>query len=270
MQNDVNTTDLDFIYKKTRMILDSQKNIVIVTNGKQLKEVNKAFLSFFNLAKLEDFLQKASCICDYFVQEEGERYLKKVDASGKSWAETVLEDSNIIHKAMIFDPNGMEHIFEVTGQRLQIEGCLDEEVMVFTDITKIEHQRVMISKMELPILEIADGVMMVPLVGLIDSTKSQKLMENILFAIKDKEVKVVVIDIQGISIIDSAVAAHIVKITKATKLMGCETIVSGISPEVAQTIVSLGIDVENMRTTSNLKTALKLAFKSIRFELVAI
>jgi len=93
-------------------------------------------------------------------------------------------------------------------------------------------------------------------------------MEYFLFEIKVKEVKVIIIDIQGISMMDSAVAAHIVKITKATKLMGCEAIVSGISPEVAQTIVNLGINVENMRTTSNLKDAIKLAFKSIKFEIV--
>jgi len=259
--------NVNYLYKKTKLILDSQKNIVIVTNGHQILEANKAFLDFFKTNSLEEFLENASCICDYFIQSEGERYLKKIDQSGKNWADVVIGNPESIHKAMVLDKNGMEHIFEVSGQKLQLEGIDDEDVIVFTDITRVEQQRVMISNMEIPILQMTDGLMMIPLIGLLDSTKSQKLMENILFEIKVKEVKVIIIDIQGISMMDSAVAAHIVKITKATKLMGCEAIVSGISPEVAQTIVNLGINVENMRTTSNLKDAIKLAFKSIKFEI---
>lgn len=262
--------DTEYMYKRTRLILDSQKNIVVVTDGIKIIDANHAFLNFFGIASLGEFLKSASCICDYFLQEENERYLQKIDSSGTRWTDIVLANPNHLHKAMILDKNGMEHIFEVSGQKLDLDNGINEDVMVFTDITTIEHQRVVISKMELPVLEIADGLMMIPLIGLIDSTKSQRLMENILLSIKLHEVKVVIIDIQGILIMDSAVAAHIVKITKATKLMGCETIVSGISPEVAQTIVNLGINIENMRTTANLKTALKLAFQTIKFELVSL
>lgn len=260
--------DIDHLYKKTRLILDSQKNIVILTDGKNLIDANKAFFDFFQVDSLEEFFNTASCVADFFVQYDGENYLSKFDRNGRNWADLVLENPENIHKVMIIDKNGMEHIFEVSGQRLfEQEEHSKEDVIVFADITRLEQQRLMISQMELPLLQMTEGLMLIPLIGFLDSAKSQRLMENILFEIKEKEVKIIIIDIQGISVMDSAVAAHIVKITKATKLMGCETIISGISPEVAQTIVNLGISVENMQTTSNLKNAIKIAFKAINFEL---
>ncbi|MCK5293239.1 MAG: STAS domain-containing protein [Arcobacteraceae bacterium] len=113
--------------------------------------------------------------------------------------------------------------------------------------------------MEVPILEISDNIALIPLVGILDSVKSQTLMENILLSIKDKSTKITIVDIEGIMIVDSAVAAHLIKITKATRLMGCRTILSGIAPEVAQTMVNLGINLDDIFTTSTLKDALKLA-----------
>ncbi|RXK06696.1 sigma-B regulator RsbR [Halarcobacter bivalviorum] len=123
----------------------------------------------------------------------------------------------------------------------------------------MENQAILIAEMEIPILEINEQTTLIPLIGILDSVKSQNLMENILISIKDKMTKVAIIDIEGIVIVDSAVAAHLIKITKATKLMGCTTILSGIAPEVAQTIVNLGINLDGIYTTSTLKDAIKLS-----------
>lgn len=125
------------------------------------------------------------------------------------------------------------------------------------------------AKFDLPLLKIADTVLMVPLVGTLDSVKSQKVMEDILINIKLEEIRVLVIDIAGIKVVDSSVAAHLVKIAKATRLMGCKSIVSGISPNIAQSIVNLGVDTSGIETTNTLKDAMTLAYSAIGIELVS-
>jgi rsbT co-antagonist protein RsbR len=78
--------------------------------------------------------------------------------------------------------------------------------------------------------------------------------------IKETEARVFILDISGVAVMDTAVANHLIKMTKASLLMGCECIISGISPAIAGTIVELGIDVGTVNTRSNLKDALSLAF----------
>jgi len=257
---------------RAKLILDASPNIVIVSDGVNLIDANQAFFDFFDYDSLESFLKKYSCICDLFLQKDGKDYLEKVDSHGVVWTDRVLENKWHSHlKALIKDTNGVECIFEVSGKSLKDPNSDKlEVVMVFNDITHIEMQAQMMADMEMPILDISHDIFMIPIIGILDSVKSQKLMENTLENIQEKESKVVVVDISAITTIDSAVAAHLIKITKATKLMGCDSIVSGVSPAIAQTIVNLGIDIETMETTANLKSALTAAFKICNFELSQI
>lgn len=118
-------------------------------------------------------------------------------------------------------------------------------------------------EMSTPVTSIWEGVLLLPIVGILDSKRAQDLMHSILLEINKTQSKVVILDISGVAVVDTAVANHIIKITKATKLMGCNCIVSGISPAIAQTIVELGIDVGTISTTASLKDALVFAFKAV-------
>lgn len=111
-----------------------------------------------------------------------------------------------------------------------------------------------------PIHIIWDNILMIPLYGIIDSAKAQTVMEAMLENILQTQSKVIIMDILGVSAVDSAVANHLIKITQATKLMGAECIISGISPAIAQTLVGLGIDLGNIETKATLKDALSTAF----------
>ncbi len=246
--------------QKTRLIFDLQPNITVITDGSKIVDANAAFLHFFNKNILEEFTAHNDCICDFFIQDDHNRYLRKIYPDGTRWIELVINEADVTHKAMILDQHGQKRIFEVKGSKL-IDEDYDylQDVIVFSDITTIENQSILISNMEIPILDISDTTVLVPLIGILDSVKSQKLMENILTSIKQKNIKTAIVDIEGIMIVDSAVAAHFIKITKATRLMGCTTILSGIAPEVAQTIVNLGINLDGINTTSTLRDALKLA-----------
>ena len=91
-------------------------------------------------------------------------------------------------------------------------------------------------------------------------------METILTKIIDTGFKTIILDILGVITVDSAVANHVIKITKATNLMGCNCIISGISPEVAQTLVNLGVELGEVITTSTLRDALECAFENLGLE----
>lgn len=118
-----------------------------------------------------------------------------------------------------------------------------------------------------PVNIVWEGILLVPIFGRVDSKKAQDVMETMLTKILDTEAKTIILDILGVAAMDSAVANHIIKITKATRLMGCECIVSGISPVIAQTLVHLGVDLAGVITRSTLKDALMLAFRSAGLEI---
>ena len=95
-------------------------------------------------------------------------------------------------------------------------------------------------------------------------------MDTMLSKILETESKIIILDILGVAAVDSAVANQLIKISKATKLMGCDVIISGISPEVAQAVVQLGIELKEVITTATLKNALVLAFDMLKLEVVKI
>ena len=107
---------------------------------------------------------------------------------------------------------------------------------------------------------------MLPIVGVVDSMRAKQMMNAMLTKIKDVSAKTIILDIQGVAAVDTAVANHLIKITKATKLMGCRCIISGISPAVAEALVQLGIDLGDVATNSNLRDALADAFCQQNFE----
>ena len=121
--------------------------------------------------------------------------------------------------------------------------------------------------MSTPVTAIWDRILMLPIVGLIDSKRSQEIMNSMLEKISDTRSRVIILDIGGVAVVDTAVANHLIKITKATNLMGCECIVSGVSPAIARTIVELGIDVSTVRTTATLRDALSYAFDATGLQL---
>jgi rsbT co-antagonist protein RsbR len=103
-----------------------------------------------------------------------------------------------------------------------------------------------------PVLEVRNGLLLVPLVGFIDSERALLLTGKLLEAIANKRAKAVVLDITGVPAVDSAVANHLMQTVQATQLMGAHTLISGLSPENAQTLVRLGLDLGRLNTVGTL------------------
>ena len=147
---------------------------------------------------------------------------------------------------------GLEFILDIT------EKVRDEH--------RLEEQSRTIMEISTPTIELWDRVLVLPVVGVIDSMRAQQMTNTMLNKIKETSAKVIILDIQGVAAVDTAVANHLIKITKATRLMGCQCIISGISPAVASTIVQLGIEMGEVKTNSTLRDALEDSFKMMNFE----
>ena len=137
---------------------------------------------------------------------------------------------------------------------------MDEFMKITSEI--ISQQSKALMEMSTPVTAIWQGILMLPIVGIIDSKRSMDIMNAMLAKISDTRAKVIILDISGVGVVDTAVANHLIKITKATKLMGCKCTISGVSPAIAQTIVELGIDVGTIQTTATLRDALEDAFRT--------
>ncbi|HLL34998.1 MAG TPA: STAS domain-containing protein [Streptomyces sp.] len=120
----------------------------------------------------------------------------------------------------------------------------------------IERQRQQLLEVATPVIKLWEGVVAVPLIGTLDSARSQVVMESLLEAIVDQRAEYAILDITGVPTVDSLVAQHLMKTVAAARLMGAECVVSGIRPAIAQTIVHLGIDLGSIVTRADLADAL--------------
>lgn len=123
----------------------------------------------------------------------------------------------------------------------------------------IENQRTELTELASPVIELWDKILVLPLIGTLDSNRTQIIMEKVLNSISEIGSEVIIIDITGITIVDTLVAQHLIKTVEAARLMGAKALISGISPDIAQTIISLGININTINTKSTLKNAFKEA-----------
>jgi len=125
----------------------------------------------------------------------------------------------------------------------------------------IRRQQAEMLELSTPVVQLWEGILALPLIGTLDSARTQVVMENLLQGIVDTSSRVAVIDITGVPTVDTVVAKHLVKTVSAARLMGAHCIISGIRPQIAQTMVHLGVDFEDVETTASLADALARAFR---------
>jgi len=123
----------------------------------------------------------------------------------------------------------------------------------------IREQQAAIRELSTPVLQVRDRLLILPIIGVLDSQRARQLTEQLLSAIQANRAKVVVIDITGVATIDLTVANHLVQTVKASRLMGAAAIVTGLSSNIAQTLVDLGVDVSMIRSVGDLQGGLEEA-----------
>ena len=123
----------------------------------------------------------------------------------------------------------------------------------------IKRQQEELLELSTPVVKLWDGVLALPMIGTLDSQRTQVVMESLLQRIVDTGSEIAIIDITGVPTVDTLVAQHLLKTVTAIRLMGADCIISGVRPQIAQTIVHLGLDLGSLTTKASLADALKLA-----------
>lgn len=133
----------------------------------------------------------------------------------------------------------------------------------------VRKQRDEILELSTPVMQVWDKVLALPIIGTLDSGRAQRLTENLLQKIADEEASIVIVDISGVPSVDSQVAQHLIKTIDGARLMGAESIISGVRPETAQAMVHLGINIGSIKSRATLRDALQLALRLRRQAQVA-
>ena len=131
-------------------------------------------------------------------------------------------------------------------------------------LEQLRRQRDEILELSTPVIEVWDKVLVLPIIGTLDSNRAARLTEALLEKIATSQAEVVILDISGVPTIDTLVAQHLLKTVQAATLMGALSIMSGVRPETAQAIVHLGIDLGQLRSRNTLRDALQLALRVLR------
>ena len=161
------------------------------------------------------------------------------------------------------DPQGL--VREMWAATLLIDklGLFTTEAFQRTREDIIVRQQRELLDLSTPVVTLWDGVLGVPLIGTLDSDRTQVVMESLLQRIVDSGASIAIIDITGVPMVDTLVAQHLLKTVAAARLMGAECIISGIRPQIAQTIVHLGVDLGTVATKATLADALLLALSRV-------
>ncbi len=179
---------------------------------------------------------------------------------------SLKEGLRIVLEKNIEDPKALYDEFVRISTFLDKLSLVTFETFIKGREEVILRQTSEISEISTPVIQVWDGILALPIIGTLDSSRTQIVMESLLVKIVETESTIAILDISGVPAVDSLVAQHLIKTVSATRLMGAECIISGIRPEIAQTIVHLGIDLSGINTKASLAHALKFAFNLKRLE----
>jgi rsbT co-antagonist protein RsbR len=153
-----------------------------------------------------------------------------------------------------------QRVKERTSELAKVNASLKAE------LTARKRAEEAIRELSTPVLPVRERLLVLPLIGIIDSVRALQLTEQLLGSIRTHRAKAVVMDITGVVVVDSKVANHLLQTVEAARLMGAKVIVSGISSEIAQTLVRIGVDLSGLRTTTDLRAGLEEAEQLIGYQ----
>lgn len=167
------------------------------------------------------------------------------------------------------DMSNADEVWEI-GDLLDKLGLYTTEVHQKAREEVINRQQQDMLELSTPVVELSDGIIALPMIGTLDSHRTQIVMETLLQRIVETEADIAIIDITGVPTVDTLVAQHLLKTVTAAKLMGAECIISGIRPQIAATIVHLGVELGSVITKASLASAFQLALKKTGHQMIKV
>ena len=199
----------------------------------------------------------------YAIPEERDQFLKTLQETGRvDNCEVTLKKRDgtlvpiLVSSHFYFDrdgnPLGVEGLFSDISERKRLEQQLQQAF----DKLKTSYE-----ELSIPVIQVWDGVLVLPIIGVLDNERINRLMETMLAKITEAQSGVVIIDVTGVHSVDTNVASHLINVTKAAKLLGTRCVVTGIKPGTAHTLVGLGVDMSEITTKRSMQEGLKYALR---------
>ena len=242
---------------KNRLLIEAASEGILAHEGGVILAVNRALVEIVR-ADGEDELIGSNSF-NLIAEEEHPRVMEYVTTGYDKPYETI---------AVRLDGSRFPAL--LTVRQISLEGHSIRTITV-RDLTEqkevedtIRAQSQALMEMSTPAIRIWDGMLLMPLVGAIDTARSQQISTTMLEAIANSDTRVAILDVTGVPNIDTSVARYILQAVSGAKILGAEVIVSGFSPEAAQTLAQLGVDFSTLRTSGSLKAAMQRAFEMIQ------
>ncbi|MBL8715853.1 MAG: STAS domain-containing protein [Myxococcales bacterium] len=157
--------------------------------------------------------------------------------------------------------------FESLHKLVAFDTSLAIDAYIAANLDSLGRQQAAIRELSTPVIRVHDRVLLLPLVGAIDSHRAQQVMETVLVRVIEDKARALILDIAGVPVVDTRVADHLLKTTAAVRLVGADTILTGVSAQVARTIIQLGVDISSMVTRARLSEGIEHALKLIGREI---
>lgn len=163
---------------------------------------------------------------------------------------------------------GRRTLVEAADQAIKNIALHFAHAFVDLQIHNMERQREAMLELSTPVIKVWDGILALPLIGTIDSYRARQIMEELLHSVTTERAAIVLIDITGVPVVDTNVADHLIKTFRAAELLGAECLLVGVGPELAQTVVSLGVDLRSITSCADMRQGLTTAFRQLGLRVV--
>jgi rsbT co-antagonist protein RsbR len=165
--------------------------------------------------------------------------------------------------AFLPDPAEADAAFQSAAKLVFFDMSIAIDTYVAANLDALKRHQAAIRELSTPVIRVHDRILLLPLVGTVDSARAHQIMETVLTRVTDEQAKVLILDIAGVPVVDTKVAQHLLQTTAAVKLVGARTILTGISAQVARTIIQLGVDISAMDTQARLQDGIELALSVV-------
>ncbi len=254
--NDFEKVDLNREQLKSRALDFASSALAIMDLGGQIVYVNPAFSDLLGTEDRETVVGQS--LAD--LVKEGSRIEEVLGEA--------LERGKWQGELELSVEDGISMDLRVSVSTIEEKGQPAAQLVSFNDITEIkeksrtvQRQAEQLLEASTPIIEVWEGVLAAPLIGQLDTERTQRFMERLLEEIVDTESEIALIDITGVPDVDTRTAQHLIETVESVKLLGAQVVLTGVSPSIAQSVVHLGIDLSEITTRTSLAEGLEHVFK---------
>jgi rsbT co-antagonist protein RsbR len=217
-----------------------------------------------------------------FLHDEWDAYLLEMRTQGEAYAKMGVSFASWVQLLRIYKDIAMPFVVKDLGQDqaqlvaaangmhelLYISIEVIGEAYLSAKEKVIRNQEESIRELSTPVLCLRERLLILPLIGIIDTQRARQVTESMLQAIRERRAKAVVMDITGVAMVDSKVANHLIQSVEAARLMGATVIITGLSPEIAQTLVALGAELPNVATFGDLQGGMEEAERLLGIQVI--